>query len=291
MVEVVNMLPPPHMLPQKAPKLAAPLRCAITGKPAKYRDPASGYGYADLEAYKELKQRMQSERRGLTGKRTKRQSSKGLGMSAHMHRQDTGSDVAQHVTGAAQDPAAVPSDTQTSDAIDQLPKHAQSAADGSDTAHAAADAPATAVTSQSPAAVAPAAVGPSQSQAAMTAVAPGAAGISADVAEAMKSAFDSTAPQGFQQGNQLSPATANAAAAGPGSNVSSDQAKDVLTHTATAFMTPVPAVSTPASDPSGSVARAKVVQLQTALHHKQSPAPSDCAVRCFVVLLHLLALT
>lgn len=67
------MLPPPYMLPMKAPKPPAQLRCAITGKPACYRDPVSGYGYADLEAYKELKQRLQNEKRGImTGKRTKR---------------------------------------------------------------------------------------------------------------------------------------------------------------------------------------------------------------------------
>ncbi|KAL0033675.1 hypothetical protein WJX77_000176 [Trebouxia sp. C0004] len=75
MVEVVNMPPPPHMLPMKAPKPPAQLRCAITGKAARYRDPVSGYGYADLGAYKELKQRLQNEKRGLmTGKRTKRQA-------------------------------------------------------------------------------------------------------------------------------------------------------------------------------------------------------------------------
>ena len=249
------MLPPPHMLPQKAPKLVAPLRCAITGKPAKYRDPASGYGYADLEAYKELKLRMQSERRGLTGKRTKRPSSKGLGMSPRMHQQDTESDPAQLATDAAQDHTAVPSDTQ---AADQLPKQAHLAADdkaedfsrtavASGTAHAAAAAPVTAVSSQPPAAVASPAAGPSQSQAALTAVL---AGTSADVAE-----LGAKSQQGPQQANQLSPATANAAAAGPGSNVSSESAAAACVH-------PLPAVSKPAADSSGNVAAAKVVQLQ-----------------------------
>ena len=271
MVEVVNMLPPPHMLPQKAPKLVAPLRCAITGKPARYRDPASGYGYADLEAYKELKLRMQSERRGLTGKRTKRPSSKGLGTSPRMHQQDIESDAAQLATGAAQDHAAVPSDTQAADATDQLPKQAQSAAGdkaadpsrtavASDTAHAAAAAPVTAVSFQPPAAVASPAAGPSQSQAALAAVPPGVAGTIADAAEAVR--FASTAQQGSQQAKQLSPATANAAAAGPGSNVSSETADDVIMHTAAACMPPLPAVSKPAADSSGNVTGAKAVQLQ-----------------------------
>lgn len=78
MMEVVNMLTPPHMLPTKAPKPAPALMCVITGKPARYRDPASGHGYADLAAYQELKERWNSERRGKTGKRTKRQRSSGL---------------------------------------------------------------------------------------------------------------------------------------------------------------------------------------------------------------------
>ena len=75
MMEVVNMLPPPYMLPSKAPNPVAPLTCVITGKPARYRDPASGHGYADLAAYKQLRERWNSERRGKTGKRTKRQRS------------------------------------------------------------------------------------------------------------------------------------------------------------------------------------------------------------------------
>ena len=102
MVEVVNMLPPPYMLPSKAPKPITPLRCAVTGKPAKYRDPVSGYGYADLEAYKELKQRLQSERRGLTGKRTKRQSSKLASTIQSTQQLEAGSDPAQLDASAAQ---------------------------------------------------------------------------------------------------------------------------------------------------------------------------------------------
>ena len=255
MVEVVNMLPPPHMLPQKAPKLAAPLRCAITGKPAKYRDPASGYGYADLEAYKELKQRMQSERRGLTGKRTKRQSSKGLGMSPRLHQQDTETDPAQLATAAAQDHTAVPSDSQAADATHQVSNQAQLAADAkaadsphtavaSGTPDAAAAAHVTALSSQSPAAVVSAAAGPSQSQAALTAVTSG-----ADAVEAIGT--ESTAQQGFQQANHMSSATANAAAVGPGDNAPADMADATAAHTATACMAPLPLVSKPAADSSG----------------------------------------
>ena len=258
--------------------------------------PSSGYGYADLEAYKELKQRLQSDRRGLTGKRTKRQSSKGLGMPPRMHRQDTDSDPAQLATGAEQGYAAVPSDTQASHATDQLLKQAQLAADAkavdsscsavaSNTAHAAAAAaPVTAVSSQPAAAVAPAAAGPSQSQVALTAVAPGVAGIAVDMAEAMGSA--SAARLGIRQPNQLSPATANAEAASPGSNVSLETADGVITHVTTC-MPSVPAVSKPAAASSGNVA----VHLQTALHHKQSPASSGCVARRFALLLHLAALT
>lgn len=72
------MLPPSHMLPSKAPKPAPNLMCIITGRPAKYRDPISGHGYADLAAYKELKERWNNDRRGKTGKRTKRQRSSGI---------------------------------------------------------------------------------------------------------------------------------------------------------------------------------------------------------------------
>ncbi|KAL0029592.1 hypothetical protein WJX79_006796 [Trebouxia sp. C0005] len=51
MVEVVNMLPPLYMLPMKAPKPPAQLRCAITGRPACYRDPgAAASAAADLTA-------------------------------------------------------------------------------------------------------------------------------------------------------------------------------------------------------------------------------------------------
>lgn len=82
MVEVVNMLPPPYMLPAKAPKPVPRSCCVITGKPAVYRDPASGHAYADLAAYKELKQRWESKRQGKTGKRTKRQRTSSLPLAS-----------------------------------------------------------------------------------------------------------------------------------------------------------------------------------------------------------------
>ena len=276
MVEVVNMLPPPHMLPQKAPKLAAPLRCAITGKPAKYRDPASGYGYADLEAYKELKQRMQSERRGLTGKRTKRPSSKGLGMLPCIHQQHTETDPA---TAAAHHHTPVPSDIQAADATDQVPKQAQLAADAeaadsshtaiaSDTSHAAAATPVTALSSQSPAAAVPAAAGVSQSQDALAAVAS-----AADAVEAIGT--ESNAQQGFQQAHQLTPAAANTAAAGPGGNVFAGVSDAAVAYTATACMPPLSAVSKPAAGSSG-----KHCIISTVLHRLIAlfAAPLFCCI-------------
>ena len=125
------MLPPPHMLPAKAPKPITPLRCAVTGKPAKYRDPVSGYGYADLAAYKELKQRSQSERRGPTGKRTKRQSSKSLGLPQGSHQLDSSTDAAQLANSAAQ-VAGDGQHTVSSAALDHASR--QSAVDGQATA-------------------------------------------------------------------------------------------------------------------------------------------------------------
>ena len=108
MVEVVNMLPPPHMLPMKAPKPPAQLRCAITGKAARYRDPVSGYGYADLEAYKELKQRLQNEKRGImTGKRTKRQAIRAPSVPRSVQQAMSDSDAIHHTdSGAVQDSGA-----------------------------------------------------------------------------------------------------------------------------------------------------------------------------------------
>lgn len=269
MVEVVNMLPPPHMLPQKAPKPAAPLRCAITGKPAKYRDPAGGYGYADLEAYKELQQRMQSERRGHTGKRTKRQSSKGLNTLAPMHQQDAESDPAQLATGAAQDPTAAPP---ASDAADLLPHQAQSAPDAKDllphptqsaadakdadcpsTAAASAAAcavmtPVPAVSPQPAPAVAPATADDGQVQAVSPGVqihvAPGAAGTAAGMAETMGPA--SIAQPGSQQVHWLAPARDSAVAVGH------RFAADAFASTTPGTCVPVlPAVSKPVDDAAG----------------------------------------
>ena len=159
MVEVVNMLPPPYMLPSTAPKPTTPLRCAVTGKPAKYRDPVSGYGYADLEAYKELKQRLQSERRGLTGKRTKRQSTKPA--SLPQSSQQLGADAvpAQLDASAAQGAvAAAPSIVST--AVNHKPR--QSAAESE--AAVASDAAASAVAASAAVLI------PAQGAAAATAV-------------------------------------------------------------------------------------------------------------------------
>ncbi len=131
MVEVVNMLPPPHMLPMKAPKPPAQLRCAITGKPACYRDPVSGYGYADLEAYKELKQRLQNEKRGImTGKRTKRQvRAPSVACCAQQAMSD--SDAIHHTdSGAVQDSGA--------DALPETASAASEAATGMPTANTSA---------------------------------------------------------------------------------------------------------------------------------------------------------
>ena len=257
MVEVVNMLPPPYMLPQKAPKPAAPLCCAITGKPAKYRDPVGGYGYVDLEAYKELKQRMQNERRGHTGKRTKRQSSKGLNTLTPMHQQDAESDPAQLATAAAQDHTAVP--PQSLDAADLLPKQAQSAADAKDAdlpGTAAAEeaactvvTPLPAVSPQAAPAVAPATADVAQAQAVSTGVqihvAPGAAGTTAGMAETLGPA--PMAQQDSQQAHGLTPATDRLSAAAVGPDHVVTDASDTLD----AGMPLLPAVSKPVVSPSG----------------------------------------
>lgn len=270
------MLPPPYMLPQKAPKPAAPLRCAITGKPAKYRDPSGGYGYADLEAYKELKQHMQSERRGHTGKRTKRQSSKGLNTLPPMHQQEADSDPAQLATGAAQDPTTA---TPASDITDLLPNQVQPAADAKDAdipgtaaaseAACAVAAPVPAVRPQPAPAVAPATADVGQAQAVLTGlqihVDPGAAGTTAGMAETRGVA--SIAQQEFQQAHQLSsPATDSAAAVGPDCVVA-----DAVTSSTLGTCIPVlPAVSKPVVNPSGQhCVTSKVFAL------------SQCIARCF----------
>lgn len=263
MVEVVNMLPPPHMLPQKAPKPVAPLRCAVTGRPAKYRDPASGYGYADLEAYRELKQHMQSEQRGLTGKRTKRQSS---GKLPSMHQQDTESNTAQLATGAAQDHAAAAPEAQASKSAHLLHKQVQSAADtaadslstgvasGAAVAHIAA-APETAVSPHQAAAVEPAAVDARQSQAAATGVqlpaASGAAETSATAVTAAAPGSEPDAQQSAQQANQQSAAAANAAPPGPSVNVDSEVADKVSANMTVTCMPLHSAISDPMAGPAG----------------------------------------
>lgn len=254
MVEVVNMLPPPYMLPQKAPKPPAQLRCAVTGRPAKYRDPSSGYGYADLDAYKELKQRLQSERRGLTGRRTKRQSSK-------LPRQDAESDPAQLATGAAQADAAAAPDAQASEPRDLITVQMQPATDGkaaepfgvavsSETAPPpAAAAPETVVMSdQRLAAAAPAGpAGTAQSQPSVTTVPMPVVSTAAAATEAVTSALLA------QQGSQQSLVSANAAAAGPGSGASAPSGTaDMLT--ASAAVTSValpPATSKALASPAG----------------------------------------
>ncbi|KAL3150823.1 hypothetical protein ABBQ32_000581 [Trebouxia sp. C0010 RCD-2024] len=256
MVEVVNMLPPPYMLPQKAPKPPAQLRCAVTGRPAKYRDPSSGYGYADLDAYKELKQRLQSERRGLTGRRTKRQSSK-------LPRQDAESDPAQLATGAAQADAAAAPDAQASEPRDLITVQMQPATDGkaaepfgvavsSETAPPpAAAAPETVVMSdQRLAAAAPAGpAGTAQSQPSVTTVPMPVVSTAAAATEAVTSALLA------QQGSQQSLVSANAAAAGPGSGASAPSGTaDMLT--ASAAVTSValpPATSKALASPAGTV--------------------------------------
>lgn len=60
-LEVRNMQPPPYLQPQKAPPPPAQPACAVSGKPARYRDPATGLAYADLAAYREIKARTQGK--------------------------------------------------------------------------------------------------------------------------------------------------------------------------------------------------------------------------------------
>ena len=138
------MLPPPHMLPMKAPKPPAPLRCAITGNPARYRDPVSGYGYADLEAYKELKQRLQNEKRGImTGKRTKRQAIRAPSLPHSAQQAMSDSDAIHHAgSGAVQDRGA-----------DTLPETARAAAEAATGMPTASTIAAQASASQAPASI------------------------------------------------------------------------------------------------------------------------------------------
>ena len=58
-LEVRNMQTPRDLQPRVAPPPPPRAACAITGAPAKYRDPATGLAYADLAAYKELQRRAQ----------------------------------------------------------------------------------------------------------------------------------------------------------------------------------------------------------------------------------------
>jgi len=60
-LEVRNMQIPSFLQPQLAPAPAATPVCIITGRPAKYKDPVTGFPYADIGAYKELKRRYHSQ--------------------------------------------------------------------------------------------------------------------------------------------------------------------------------------------------------------------------------------
>ncbi|KAK9815667.1 hypothetical protein WJX72_007666 [[Myrmecia] bisecta] len=53
-LQILNM-PLPADMRQKAPPPPAPLRCVITGRPARYRDPVTGEPYADLAAFQQLR--------------------------------------------------------------------------------------------------------------------------------------------------------------------------------------------------------------------------------------------
>ncbi|GAB4817426.1 hypothetical protein N2152v2_004472 [Parachlorella kessleri] len=60
-VEVRNMQTPQELLPRLArPPVPKPV-CAVTGLPAKYRDPQSGLPYANLQAYRALKAQQQQQ--------------------------------------------------------------------------------------------------------------------------------------------------------------------------------------------------------------------------------------
>lgn len=47
---------PPELERQVAPEPPPPARCAVTGALARYRDPVSGAPYADLQAFRLLRQ-------------------------------------------------------------------------------------------------------------------------------------------------------------------------------------------------------------------------------------------
>ncbi|KAL6777643.1 hypothetical protein ACKKBG_A15060 [Auxenochlorella protothecoides x Auxenochlorella symbiontica] len=55
-LEVRNMALPPELERQVAPEPPPPARCAVTGALARYRDPVSGAPYADLQAFRLLRQ-------------------------------------------------------------------------------------------------------------------------------------------------------------------------------------------------------------------------------------------
>lgn len=48
---------PEELRPRVAPAPPPPALCAVTGAPARYRDPATGLPYSTLEAFKELRRR------------------------------------------------------------------------------------------------------------------------------------------------------------------------------------------------------------------------------------------
>ena len=52
---------PPELLPRVAKLPPSRATCAVTGLPARYRDPATGLPYATLDAYKELQRRSQQQ--------------------------------------------------------------------------------------------------------------------------------------------------------------------------------------------------------------------------------------
>ena len=51
------MAMPDALRPRAAPAPPPPALCAVTGAPARYRDPATGLPYATLDAFKELRRR------------------------------------------------------------------------------------------------------------------------------------------------------------------------------------------------------------------------------------------
>ena len=54
------MAMPDEMRAQVAPPPAPRLLCAVTGQPARYRDPHTGLPYASLDAYRELQRRREA---------------------------------------------------------------------------------------------------------------------------------------------------------------------------------------------------------------------------------------